>query len=514
MKRIKIDTTQAGSRINPGLHSHFIEFLGSCIYDGIWVGEDSSIPNVHGLRKDVLEGLRSIEPPVIRWPGGCFADTYHWKNGIGPRDERPVTYNENFSTYTLDSNQFGTHEFIELCDLVGAKAWLNVNMMTGSPAEMKEWMEYCNREESTSLTKERSKNGASKPFNVSYWGIGNEAWAGGGNATPESYMNEYRRYASAAPNFKSFIPGNEDKGMKLIAVGPDGNKPLERIAWTKGLFEAMSKFRQPPMYGLDLHFYNWNLIREEETETDFEVDDWYRVINSCLELEDIICEQYNLIQEGMKNYPEPEMLIPGLTFKSPECKLIVGEWGNWHRSSFMATPALYQQCTMRDAITTALTLDIFHRNSDKVEMACVAQSVNVLNALFLTDGPSFLKTPNYDVFKMYMVHRGAEAVPLEMEADRRLHTFASKKEGMIHINLINTDYDHEIELLLTFNGEVSFQDNTVLTYPDKHACNTFEEPDLIRAAKGQKPSLEEDGYRLTIPAGSVSVISFTTTSYR
>ena len=240
MKTVKIDTSKTKGTISRELHSHFIEFLGGCIYDGIWVGEDSEIPNVHGLRKDVVDALKRLEPPVIRWPGGCYADTYHWRNGIGPRESRPVTYNENFGTYETDSNQFGTHEFMELCSLVGAKPWLNVNMMTGSAAEMREWMEYCNREEETALSRERRENGAREPFGVELWGIGNEVWAGGGTMTPQSYAGEYRKYASSFPNFVSLENGGKPRTeMKRIASGPDGNKPKERVEWTKQLFPTV-----------------------------------------------------------------------------------------------------------------------------------------------------------------------------------------------------------------------------------------------------------------------------------
>ena len=197
---VKISDRKKEAVIAPELHSQFIEFLGGCIYDGIWVGEDSDIPNYKGIRRDVVDALKEIEPPVMRWPGGCFADTYHWKNGIGKREDRPVTYNENFGTFEVDHNQFGTHEFMEFCEMLGAKPWLGVNVLSGSVGEMRDWVEYCNRSEETDLSNLRKENGHKEAFGVEYWGIGNEAWAGGGTMTPELYAQEYRKYSSAMPS--------------------------------------------------------------------------------------------------------------------------------------------------------------------------------------------------------------------------------------------------------------------------------------------------------------------------
>ena len=199
MSKIVVKCDTNSGYISPELHSQFIEFLGTCIYDGIWVGEDSEIPNYAGMRKDVVDALKVLEPPVIRWPGGCYADTYHWRDGIGEREKRPVTYNENFGTFEVDNNHFGTHEFMQFCEMLGAKPWLNVNLLSGSVSEMREWVEYCNRSEKTSLSMERAKNGSEEPFQVKFWGIGNESWDGGGKMTAQLYANEYRKFASSMP---------------------------------------------------------------------------------------------------------------------------------------------------------------------------------------------------------------------------------------------------------------------------------------------------------------------------
>ncbi len=493
--------------IYPELHGQFIEFLGSCIYDGIWVGESSRVPNYNGFRKDVVDALQELAPPVIRWPGGCYADTYHWRFGIGKREERPVTYNENFGTYEKDFNQFGTHEFMKFCRMVGAKPWLNVNMLSGSVAEMRDWMEYCNRREPTSLAKEREANGAKEPFGVQYWGIGNEVW--GGSLTPADYASEYRKYASAFPSFATEENAfAKPSFMKRIACGPDGNKPKERVAWTKDFFKELAKYRPPVIDAYDLHFYNWNIKNSGRNELKFDETGWYEVILGCLELEEVIWEQYALIQEGLAEYPAAEDF-----FKVSEahCKLVVGEWGNWHAAAFANQPALYQQCTIRDAITTALTLDIFHRNCDLVGMACVAQTVNVLNSLFLTEGDKCIRTPNYDVFLMYKVHRGGKALVLEQFPGSQpgdVFTFASKKAGVISVNLVNTHMKLAKEMELDFETEVLFLKAEVLTGDSPDAYNSFEQPDRIRTKEGESPERNGAVYKLTVPAASVSLYQF------
>ncbi len=509
MNRLLIHNNQKEGTIHPELHSQFIEFLGGCIYDGIWVGQNSAIPNIDGLRKDVVEALIALAPPVIRWPGGCFADTYHWRNGIGPADKRPVTYNENFATFELDTNQFGTHEFMRLCRLTGAKPWLNINLLSGTVAEMRDWVEYCNRREGTSLSRERAENGDPEPFDVAYWGIGNECWGGGGCMTARQYADLYRLYATAMPmcDARPF----SDHGLKLtkIASGPDGNKPGERVQWTRDFFAALAEYRQPQVDAIDLHFYNWNIDNPEDTDTQFDDDGWYKVIGTCFELENVIKEQYQLIQEGLDHFPKAE----NTAFQLPKhCDLVVGEWGNWHGSAFRARPALFQQCTMRDALTTALSLDIFHRNCDKVRMACAAQTVNVLNSLILTDGAKTILTPNYDVFMMYKVHRGAQKLALEAEAmDEKLYTFASAGKDRIHVNVVNTDLyaGKSVDLIFTDHPQnISAVGAQLLACDDVRACNTAENPDRIRRTEGRLPEKTTAGFRCEIPPASVQVFSF------
>lgn len=513
MDKIELITGESGPVVDERLHSQFIEFLGACIAEGIWVGEDSEIPNIHGLRRDTVEALRELQPPVVRWPGGCFADTYHWRDGIGERAKRPVTYNNNFGTRSLEYNQFGTHEFMEFCRLIGAKPWFNGNVLSGSVGELREWAEYCNRGKGTALAEERAENGSAEPFGVEYWGIGNESWGGGGCYTAQGYAEEYRKYASAFPSF-----GTPEKpfssGMKLIAVGPDGNKPQERVAWTKDFFEAFSQYRQPPLYGYDLHFYNWNIQDPEDRITAFSEEAWYRVISGCLELEDVIEEQYCLLQEGVSKIRRPE----GWQVSGDNCRLVVGEWGNWHRPPEDAPSALWQQCTMRDAVTSALTLDIFHRNCGKVSIACAAQAVNVLNSVLLTFGDKTVKTPNYYVFQMYKEHRNAKAVKLNVTSEtlfrgekgkvESVFAFASCKAGKVTVNLVNPSYREEREVLLCFDSKAEYCSGQQLGGMDPTAHNTPEQPDAVSIQEAPSPAACEEGWRTVLPKASITVYQF------
>lgn len=501
---VLINTGQTIGVINPRLHGQFIEFLGNCINEGIWVGEDSNIPNTNGIRNDVLALLKQLAPPVLRWPGGCYADTYHWRDGVGPRDKRPVSFNENFGTFTRDDHQFGTDEFLRLCETIGAEPWINVNMLSGNIAEMKDWMEYINRREGTTLSHERQANGHQDPYNTWMWGLGNEVWAGGGTMTPATYMNEYRRFASAMPKFTKSV--FEKSKMYAIASGPDTNKPREAVKWTEDFFKSLADYRQPPINGYDMHFYNWNISDQKDTPTSFTEKGWNRVINGALELEELINAQFTLIKNGLKLIHEPETSMDS---KLATVDLIVGEWGNWHYSAFKAQPALKQQVTMRDAITTALTLDILQRNCDKVTMACNAQTINVLNSLVLTEEDKMIVTPNFDVFMMYKAHQGGIALDVpRQDPDSGVYLFASKKGKEVIIDMINASYDEQKTVNLDFLTEVSVESLTRLAADDPHDCNTISNPDAVRAYQVDTTDFPIAKHqRLTLPAASVSTLS-------
>jgi alpha-N-arabinofuranosidase len=516
MTTIHIKSAKTEKKIKAELHSQFIEFLGTNIYDGIWVGENSPIPNYNGLRKDVVDALKEIAPPILRWPGGCYADTYHWRNGIGKREDRPTTYNEIFGSNTLDHHQFGTHEFMELCRLIGAKPWININMMTGPVSEMVEWAEYCNRDDDTTLAKERATNGSNAPFNVEYWGIGNESWAGGGTYTPESYASEYRKYASSFPVFGDiFHPENNKINLQFIAVGPDGNKPKERVAWTKDFFKALGQYRQPKLHGYDLHFYNWNISDTTDKITEFSEKQWFSVLSGALEIEDVIVEQYELMKAGIDAFPE----IEG-PFKSEiNCELVIGEWGNWHTFFQNEKSALWQQATMRDAITTALTLDIFHRHTDKIKLACVAQTVNVLNSLIITENERTLLTPNYHIYDMYKVHRNADILDCETHTesinddfDRKvngIYALASRNDDLIYINIINTSYKKSHHVKIQLDHACTFVDGKVLSGSTPQSHNTIEIPNnVVPESFTNIKQLTEKAWDIESPAASVSVLTF------
>lgn len=325
--------------------------------------------------------------------------------------------------------------------------------------------------------------------------------------TAEMYAEEFRKYSSAMPLCDS---RNPDSGfsMKRIASGADGNKPKERVEWTRRFFKALGQFRQPRLDAMDLHFYNWNVENPEDTDISFSEEGWYKVIGSCLELEDVLKEQYELIQEGLSGFPEAEGFFP---VPEPKCDLVVGEWGNWHGSSFKSRPALYQQCTMRDAITTALTLDIFHRNCRLVKAACVAQTVNVLNSLILTQGKQTILTPNYDIFMMYKVHRGAEKLGLHVEdSEKNIYVFASGKEKRIFVNIVNADMKNAQEIFLEFPDCKKLCPESVweLCAGNVSDYNSAEEPDKIRCRQGVMPVRREGGFQYSAKPASVSVLAF------
>lgn len=510
-----IDPNSTIGRIDPKLHGQFIEFLGECIDEGLWVGKDSPIENERGYRKATLDALRALRPPVIRWPGGCYADTYHWRDGVGPQSERKTTFNENFATYELDDHSFGTDEFLRLCEMLGAEPWININMLSGTVAEMKDWMEYCNRVQPTDLAKEREANGHKAPYGVKYWGIGNEVWAGGGTMTPRTYLNEYRRFASAMPSFTTdvFAP----TPVYAIASGPDGNKPRERVQWTQDFFRGLAEYRQPNIDGYDLHFYNWNVDNDADTPTRFDEDGWNAVIEGCLELEDILRDQWRLMNDGLALIHEPEVAMDS---KLAHVDLIIGEWGNWHKTAFFARPALKQQVTMRDAITTALTLDLLQRNCDKVTMACNAQTINVLNSLILTEGDRTILTPNYDVFMMYKAHRGMTALDVARNdsEDSAVYTFASRNEDgtQLLINLTNAHMNDGAEVRLHLPCGAQVDSMETLASEDPHDCNTVEHSDLVRTHAVDVDSTvsvhESAGgaeLTVTLPAASVSALHVT-----
>lgn len=468
--KISIDLSRSSAVINPNLHGHFIEHIGTCIYDGIWVGPDSAIPNINGIRKDVVEALQAIQPPVLRWPGGCFADQYHWRDGIGPRENRPSQVTSRWGPDEVERNEFGTHEFMELCRLIGAEPWLGGNVATGSPKELRDWAEYCNFPSATTLAEERAANGSPEPFDVRFWGIGNESWDCGGKFMPAPYADAYRLFES---NFPSFY----EQEISLIACGPDGNRREERAEWTQRFFERLSQWRRPRLHGYDAHFYTWNSDNQAGTSTDFTEDQWYQLLAEGMKIEEMILEQRRIM-----DVYDPERKID----------LIIGEWGNWHKGN-KDDPLLWQQNSMRDAVVAAIHLEIFHKHADIVKMANLAQTINILHSLILTRGERMIVTPTYYVFMLYQGHKGGEKLELTLDAPPlewpvgsgetipSLMGTASIKDGIVTLSIVNLHANEpvEAEICCPAAGDARWSVRQ-LAHPDRCAHNTFEDPDKVK----------------------------------
>jgi alpha-N-arabinofuranosidase len=471
--------------IRPELYGHFAEHLGAGIDGGIWVGEESSIPNFGGIRSDVLDALRQLHPPVLRWPGGCYADDYHWEDGVGPRTGRPRRVNTWWGQ-TLETNSFGTHEFVQVCRTLGAEPYIAGNVATGSPRELRQWVEYCNFSGDSTLARRRAQNGSPAPFGVRYWGIGNEAWGCGGWFSPDDYAVEYKRFATFVREFSGTAPF-------LIACGPDGND----LNWTRRFISKLGRF--PHLHAVAAHYYCGTA---GPSATNFNVDQWYELLEKSLRIEHLITDQRSLLDE----------FDPGRRIG-----LVIDEWGTWHLPTQGRNPAhLWQQNTLRDALVAALTLDVFNRHADKLVMANIAQMVNVLQAMILTEGDKMLTTPTYHVFELYRSHQGARNVECVFEAPeisfvaaehkRKLPGLAgsaSVKTDLLTLSVVNLHATLPVPAVIDLGGG-RLRDATVsvLTHADLAAHNTFEFPETI---KPQTAAWESNGQHVFPPA-SVTVI--------
>jgi len=469
---VSVNLQHPVDRINPNIYGHFAEHLGACIYEGIWVGEDSPIPNTNGIRNDVTTALKRIAPPVIRWPGGCFADDYHWRDGVGPREDRPQRINIWWGE-DIETNQFGTHEFIQLCRLVGAHPYIVGNVGSGTPSELRDWVEYCNFAGDSTLARERVANGAAEPFGVTYWGVGNENWGCGGQFDSEDYAVEYRRFATYLRDFDS-------TPLYLIACGPADND----IDWTLRFFEKLKRARRPRIEAFAAHYYarkrdphaNTSYSSFTGTATDYTPAQWYYQIYLGLQMERLVIQQ----RAAMDSF-DPDRQIG----------LIVDEWGTWHPPTDGHHPRhLWQQNTMRDALVAATTLDIFNRHADKVVMSNIAQTINVLQAMILTEGDKMLTTPTYHVYDMYRSHQDGLSLQTHVETDDisfemngTTHTVsalsgsASLKDHTLTLSIVNSHADTPIEATICLNGIVAKAVSlTTLSHDDILAHNTFDAP--------------------------------------
>ncbi len=453
-----IHPDDAVGEIRPELHGHFLEHLGSATYGGIWVGRHSTIPNIEGLRRDAVTYLRELGVPVLRWPGGCFADNYHWRNGIGDPGTRPQTVNHSWGGQ-IEDNGFGTHEFMRLCELTGAQPYLAANVGSGSPAELRDWVEYCNQPAGSSLAGQRAANGSPPPFRVRYWGIGNESWACGGHMTAEEYCAQYARFATYVPRCGTTAP-------YLIAVGPNSND----TEWTRRFFQRLRRGRNyvPPIHGFAMHFYSWGT----RTARDYDEESLRAQLSTFVDLERAVKEQRAYL----------DRLTPDLG--RGRIDLLVDEWGTWDKSEPDVEEEhglFWQQNTMKDGVAAALGLNVFHRQADKLSMCNLAQIANVLQAPLLTEKDRCIRTPTYHTFSMMRTHRGRTA--LHVEADPGpgiLSVSASRSDRTLSVTIVNPDplIPATASLRLT-RGVITEATATILSHPDWNSCNTFEEPDVI-----------------------------------
>jgi alpha-N-arabinofuranosidase len=482
-----VETDLGTETISRHIYGHFSEHLGHCIYGGYWVGENSSIPNTRGIRNDIVEALKKTQIPNLRWPGGCFADEYHWMDGIGPRENRPKMINTHWGGVTED-NSFGTHEFLDLCEQLGAEPYICGNVGSGSVGEMSKWVEYINFDGVSPMADLRRKNGREKPWSVKFWGVGNENWGCGGNMTADFYADQYRRYATYTRDY-----GNN----RLLKIAGGANST--DYSWTETL---MRRIPLNMMWGISLHYYttNWE---KKGSATKFTEKEYFETLERCLNVETALDRHINI----MDRY-DPQKRVA----------LVVDEWGTWWDVEPGTNPGfLYQQNTIRDAIVAGLSLNYFNERCSRIKMANIAQTVNVLQSLILTDGDKMILTPTYHVFEMYKVHHDATLLPSTVncgsyEMDGRelpeLSVSASKdSNGLVNISLVNVDPSKKINLLIDLRGgEYSGVTGRILTASALNAHNTFEVPDAVRPEEFRDARIKNNIVSLDMPPNSIVVL--------
>lgn len=492
MYKLFVNPKRQMGHINPELQGHFSEHLGRCIYEGLYVGENSEIPNTNGMRNDVVAALKEMKIPVLRWPGGCFADEYHWKDGIGPKESRKKMINTHWGG-VVEDNSFGTHEFMELCKQLGCKTYVNGNVGSGTVQEMSEWVEYMTFDGVSPMAKLREENGSKESWTVDYFGVGNENWGCGGNMTPTYYANEYRRYQTYVRNY------HPDRPIYKICCGAN----VDDYNWTDKVMDTC--FQAPAnahgfMDGLSLHYYThpggWD---NKGSATDFDEATWYQTLKKTLYMETLINHHAAIMDKYDKEH---------------KVGMIVDEWGTWFDVEPGTNPGfLYQQNTMRDALVAGINLNIFNKHCDRVKMANIAQLVNVLQSVILTEGAKMILTPTYHVFKMYNCHQDAELLDSYVETKEigkdnwnvpnLTESVSLGTDGKIHITMTNlsVDEDYEIEGLLA-DTEVSEVKGTVLTNK-MNAHNTFDAPEVVKAEEFNGCKVVDNKLVFTIPACSV-----------
>ena len=495
---LSVDASKEGATINRNIFGQFAEHLGHGIYEGIWVGPDSTIPNTRGIRNDVVAALKAIKVPNVRWPGGCFADEYHWRNGIGP--QRAVTLNPNWGG-VIEPNSFGTNEFMDFLDQIGAEAYVSVNLGSGTPREAAEWLEYLTTAQPTTLAKERAANGHPASYNVAFLGIGNESWDCGGNMTPDYYLSQLKIYSRFVRNFN---PAQQDKQQMLrIAVGPGGAE-ARWTDWTEAIMKAYQHHSWSwDINGLSMHSYTVGHWPPSFASTGFGETEYAQILKFTLDMDDLV----NKHSAIMDKY-DPQKTVA----------LVVDEWGAWYAPTPGTNPGfLVQQNSQRDAILAALNLNIFARHADRVRMANIAQMVNVLQSMMLTDKEKMVLTPTYYVFKMYVPFQDAKFVPVKFDSGTynhgdvslpRIDAIAARDTaGKLWLALTNLDPNQPTEIAMSFTGiPAKAAVGQTLTAPKVDSVNTFEAPNTV-VPKAFSAHAQGGKLTLRLEPKSVTVIS-------
>lgn len=491
MARLYVNPKVKKGHINPELQGHFSEHLGRCIYEGLYVGENSDIPNVNGMRSDVIEALKEMKVPVLRWPGGCFADEYHWKDGIGPRESRKKMINTHWGG-VVEDNSFGTHEFMELCRQLGCKTYINGNLGSGTVQEMSEWVEYMTFNGVSPMADLRRQNGHEEPWRVDYFGVGNENWGCGGSMTPQYYGNEYRRYQTYVRNY------DRENPIFKIACGANADD----YHWTREVLHTTFDHGNGFMNGLSLHYYtlpngDWG---KKGSSTEFDEADWYRTLKRTLKMETLIKRHGAIMDEY-----DPDKKIG----------MIIDEWGTWYDVEPGTNPGfLYQQNTVRDALVAGINLNLFNKHCDRVKMANIAQLVNVLQSVILTEGEKMLLTPTYHVFHMYQCHQDGELVESSVETKEigqdedflvpnLTESVSLGRDGKLHVTMTNLSAQDSEEVEAVFTDTViKGVKGTVLTGAMRDH-NTFDAPETVKTARLEECRAEGNVIRFVMPARSV-----------
>lgn len=496
MSKITLDFRKSRGVIPPEVYGHFSELIGGVFYDGLWVGEDSKIENIRGFRQSIVDSFKKIAPPVLRWPGGCFAETYNWRDGVGPRMSRPRRVNWwYYHDGRIEPNHVGTHEFMDLCHLVGAEPYFAANITSISPLQIRDWVEYCNMPAGmTTLADERASNGNETPFNVRYWGIGNENWGGGGQMTPERCADEFIRFTTIC------LPFSPMK-MRFIMCGANGYD----LNWTRRLMKQWSSrpWHEMPAWGMSVHYYTNALSGKDDIN--FDEKGWYDELFRADFMRHIVDDHRAIMDEY-----DPDRKL----------KMVVDEWGNWHIDGTGPSKGynlFEQQSNMRDAQVAALTLNIFNNRCDVVGMANIAQLCNNLHSLYLAGGEHMVETPNYHVFEMFQGHKGGQQIETFIQARimesekydplELLSASASIKDDVLTLTIVNLDLTVSTDVCLSaLNGSLTGTGLLrILQHKDPMTCNTFENPYAVIPTE-QKIALKDDA-SITLPAASIAVLT-------